>query len=66
MQGASRRQGPSLAKGRNAADALSRSNPEGRIDSGASLCRSPLDVLAQRRVLLRVLHPESASPQEQK
>jgi len=39
-----------LAKRRNDADALSRGNPEGRVDSGASLCRSPLAVLAQRRV----------------
>jgi len=63
MQGASRRQGLSLGKRRNAADALSRGNPQGRADSGASLCRSPLAVPAQRRVPLRGLHPESASPQ---
>jgi hypothetical protein len=44
MQGASRRQGPSLAKRRNAADTLSRGNPEGRADSGVSLCREPLAV----------------------
>jgi hypothetical protein len=55
--------GHSLAKRRNAADALSRGNPEGRTDSGASLCRSPLAVPAQRRSLLRALHPESVSPQ---
>jgi len=55
--------GRSLAKRRNAADALSRSNPEGRAHSGASLCRSPLAVPAQRHGLLRGLHPESASPQ---
>jgi len=63
MQGAMRRQGLSLAKRRNDADALSRGNPEGRIDSGASLCRRPLAVLAQRRVPLRGLHPESTTPQ---
>src|ERR1700690_530732 len=44
MQGAARRQGPSLAKRRNAADALSRSTPSGRADSGTSLCREPLAV----------------------
>jgi len=44
MQGAARRQGPSLAKRRNAADALSRGNPKGRVDSGALLCRKPLAV----------------------
>ncbi|MFP5409456.1 MAG: ATP-dependent DNA helicase RecG [Gammaproteobacteria bacterium] len=44
MQGASHRQGPSLAKRRNAADALSRSNPKGRAHSSASLCREPLAV----------------------
>jgi hypothetical protein len=44
MQGAVRRQGPSLAKRRNAADTLYRDNPEGRADSGASLCRAPLAV----------------------
>jgi len=63
MQGAMRRQGTSLAKRRNDADALSRGNPEGRGDSGASLFRSPLAVLAQRRVPLRGLHPESTTPQ---
>jgi len=63
MQDATRWEGSSLAKRRNAADVLSRANPEGRVDSGASLCRSPLAVLAQRRTLLRGLHPESASPQ---
>jgi hypothetical protein len=63
MQGVSRRQGTSLAKRHNAADALSRNNPEGRVDSGASLCRDPFAVPAQRRVSLRGLHPESASPQ---
>ena len=36
--------GHPLAKRRNAADALSRSNPKGRADSGASLCREPLAV----------------------
>jgi len=34
MQGAVRRQGPSLAKRRNAADALSRCNPSGRSRFG--------------------------------
>jgi hypothetical protein len=63
MQGVARRQGPSLAKRRNAADALSRGNPEGRADSGASLCREPLAVTALRRASLRGLHPESTSPQ---
>ncbi len=63
MQGVSRRQGSFLAKRHNAAGALSRNNPEGRVDSGASLCRNPLAVLAQRRVPLRGLHPESTSPQ---
>jgi len=36
------------------------------IQPGASHCRSPLAVLAQRRVPLRGLHPESASPQARK
>ena len=44
MQGAARRQGPSLAKRRNTADALSRGNPKGRADSCACLCRKPLAV----------------------
>jgi nitrite reductase/ring-hydroxylating ferredoxin subunit len=55
--------GYSLAKRRNDADALSRGNPEGRVDSGAPLWRRPLAVLAQRRVPLRGLHPESTTPQ---
>ena len=44
MQGASRSQGPSLAKRCNTADALSRSNPQGRADSGAYFYRKPLAV----------------------
>jgi len=63
MQGASRRQGLSLAKRRNAAAALSRGNPKGRADSDASLCRNPLAVRAQRRGPLRWLRSESTSPQ---
>jgi hypothetical protein len=63
MQGAGAGKGRFLAKRRNAADALSRSNPKGRADSGASLCRVPLAVPALRRVPLRGLHPESASSQ---
>jgi len=35
MQGVSRRQGHPLAKRRNAADALSHTNPTRRADSGA-------------------------------
>jgi hypothetical protein len=49
MQGASRRQGLSLAKRRNAAalnksSALSRGNPQGRDDSARVLCRKSLAV----------------------
>jgi hypothetical protein len=63
MQGASRWEGPSLAKRRNAADVLSRANPEGRVDSGASLCRVPLAVNDTAARPASRLHPESASPQ---
>jgi len=57
MQGASRWQGPSLAKRRNAADALSRGNPKGRVDSGRALCRESLAVNDTAARLASRAHP---------